>query len=248
MNTFVTAFIDLRENRSKNKSVDYCFLHFEKLASTGINIHLFLSSTYKNIQLPVSKNIFVEYLELEDLDTYKEVSDLNLQLPINRTEHKDTKNFMILMNAKTELVKKAIDSNVFASTHFAWIDFAINYIFKNPDTLDYLSNIGKTKFTENFMTVPGCYSLKGFRAEYIFDAIHWRFCGGFFLGDKCSLVKFSEIYKQNFRNIVQTANTMIWETNVWTYLELNTDWNPVWFLADHDDSIIKVPEEFFKPA
>ena len=42
---------------------------------------------------------------------------------------------------------------------------------------------------------------------------------------------------------------MTWETNVWTFLELNTDWNPSWFLADHNDSIIQIPDEFFiKPA
>ena len=246
MNTFVTAFIDLHEDRSKNKSVDYCFLHFKQLASTGIKIHVFLSKDY---ELAPSENIFVERIELEDLITYKETEDLDLTLPSQRSEHKDTKNFMILMNAKIELVKRAIDSNVFGSTHFGWIDFAISYIFKNPITLEYLATLGKSDFTPPLMCVPGCFSSKGYRAECIFDSIHWRFCGGFFFGDKNSLIKFSEIYRENFRKVLLIRSVMTWETNVWTFLELNTDWNPSWFLADHNDSIIQIPDEFFvKPA
>jgi hypothetical protein len=242
MNTFVTAFLDLHEDRSKNKSVDYCFSHFKQLASTGIKLHVFLSKKY---ELPSSENVFVEHIELEDLTTYKETEDLQLDLPNQRSEHKDTKNFMILMNAKIEFVKRAIDSNVFGSTHFAWIDFAINYVFKSPETLEYLTMLGNSKFTKPFMAVPGCYPVKGFRAEYIFDSIHWRFCGGFFFGDRDSLVKFSEIYRNNFRKLLESRSTITWETNVWTFLELTTDWNPVWKQADHDDSIVRIPNEFF---
>jgi hypothetical protein len=245
MNTFVSAFLNLREDRSKDKSIQTCFSHFEKLASTGINIHLFLSKSFQDISLPQSKTIFVEYIELEDLITYKEASNLEFKMPLSSTPDHDSKNFMILMNAKIELVKRAIDSNVFNSTHFAWIDFSINHVFKRGETLDYLGMLGKTRFTKKFMTLPGCYPQKQFYSENIFQSVHWRFCGGFFFGDKESLNKFSDIYRANFKNTVQQKKMLVWEVNMWSHFELTTDWNPTWFPGDHNDTIVRIPSEFF---
>ena len=245
MNTFVTGFLDLREDRSKDKSVQTCFAHFRKLASTGINIHLFLSASYKDIPLPPSKTMFVEYIELEDLDAYKEVNGLDFKLANAPTPYHDTKNFMILINGKIEFVKRAIESNVFNSTHFAWIDFSINHVFRKSETLDYLSMLGNTRFTKKFLAIPGCYFDKEFRAEYLFECIHWRYCGGFFFGDKESILRFSDLYRSNFKNVIREKKTLVWEVNFWTYLELNTDLNPNWYYSGHDDTIIRVPSQFF---
>ena len=44
-----------------------------------------------------SANITIVPIELGDLETYKETS-IDCGLPPNRTDHHDTKNFMILMN------------------------------------------------------------------------------------------------------------------------------------------------------
>jgi hypothetical protein len=36
-----------------------------------------------------------------------------------------------------------------------------------------------------------------------------------------------------------------WEVNFWAWLEVNASWNIVWFKADHDDSIVRVPSHLF---
>jgi hypothetical protein len=37
---------------------------------------------------------------------------------------------------------------------------------------------------------------------------------------------------------------MVWETNVWSLLEEYYGWRPDWFKADHNDSIIHIPDIF----
>jgi hypothetical protein len=37
---------------------------------------------------------------------------------------------------------------------------------------------------------------------------------------------------------------MIWETNVWAVLEDMFGWHPDWFKADHDDSILHIPDQW----
>ena len=77
---FVSAFLDLGEDRSKDKCVETCFQHFSSLAQTGIQIHLFLSPCYKELYEAMHmhlemENVVVEYVNLSDLHTYREIQD-----------------------------------------------------------------------------------------------------------------------------------------------------------------------------
>ena len=36
-----------------------------------------------------------------------------------------------------------------------------------------------------------------------------------------------------------------WEVNFWTWLEVNTNWDVLWYKADHNDSIVRVPSYLF---
>ena len=69
-------------------------------------------------------------VEFADLETFKVVSKTT-GLPRVRSETKDTKEFMILMNAKTEFIKRVMDNGVHAD-HYVWIDAGIGKIFRDP--------------------------------------------------------------------------------------------------------------------
>jgi hypothetical protein len=225
---FVTAFLDLHEDRSKDKSPEHCLTLFSKLAATGISIHLFLSKKY---QSTFPENVTVEYIELEDLTTYKEIADIEYAMPANRTPHHDTNRFMILMNSKIELVHRAIRPEY---TNYAWIDFSIFHVFRDPSTSDYLKMLGSS-LLRNGLFIPGCW-YKGAG----FNAVNWRFCGGFFTGDTASIELFHSFYRRTFQNIVR-AHGLSWEVNVWAYLESKCGWRPIWYKADHNDTIIVLP-------
>ena len=223
--TFITALLDLNEDRPDDKSLEKRIKFFNQLQESGIYFHLFLSPIYKDkITL---KNGIIEYISLEELDTYK-ISPIGI--PENRQISHDTRNFMILMNAKTELVYKAIKHN--NTSHYAWIDFNISHIFKQPGIYKHFLS-STFKFFKYNNVSSGCLNKN---LNFGFDRVNWRFCGGFFLGDKDSIIEFYKLHKIVF----QSMPILSWEVNVWAYME-NFEWNPNWYLADHNDSIIKIP-------
>jgi hypothetical protein len=251
---FVTAFLDLGEDRSQNKSVDVCFNHFNSLARTGAQIQLYLSFSYKEAYERICKhhaNVLLEYVELSQLDTFREIADLDPHLPSSRTEYKDTRAFLTLMNAKAELMYRAmgIEPGYCASSHrygwtaghFAWIDFSIFHVIKDTGaTIEYLAKLAKSEFPhDGCMLVPGCWAA-GRNADTLFDAINWRFCGGFFLASVDAIVNMNALYRKHFRDIVKQRG-LTWEVNFWSLLENDYGWRPQWYKADHNDSIVRVP-------
>ena len=59
--TFVAAFLDLNEDRSKDKSAERCFGLFKRLIDSGINICVFVSKSYYEI-ISNLLNLYVGYL------------------------------------------------------------------------------------------------------------------------------------------------------------------------------------------
>jgi len=165
-------------------------------------------------------------------------------LPVRRTGYHDTQSFLTLINAKVELVKRVMEDDRQAS-HFAWIDFSIFHVVKDTQAaVEYLRMLGRSSLTTPCMAIPGCWS-KGQGAESLVAAVNWRFCGGFFLGDRASLEDFSARYRREFPAILAETRTLLWEVNIWHALELR-GWACEWYKADHDDSILRVPPRLFQ--
>lgn len=242
--TYVSAFLDLREDRSKDKSVERCFTLFQTLASSSIQLHVYLSRSYEALykeRLRDCKTLHVEWIELEDLDIYKRFQGTSYTLPVERNVSHDTAHFLLLMNAKVEFLHKAIQSNVYGTNQFAWIDFSICHVLKDiPGSLDFLKMQGKSRWKKG-IHIPGCWP-KDYRKEALFQQVHWRFCGGFFLGDRESLLDFHRVYEKGLV-YVQEKGILPWEVNLYAYLELYEDWKPLWYGADHNDSILRIPME-----
>ncbi len=247
--TYVTSLIDIYDKPVNGRSLDWRFEHFEKLVKSNIPICLFISQKYydyfneKLINLSQNYILDINILDFNNSFIYNIVNNnSNLLLPNNRNHEKDTKEYMILMNQKIEQIKLTIDKNPFNSNYFCWIDFSINYIFKNSEnTLNYLSNLNSQKINKEFILIPGCWS-KDTNLNYLYDNIHWRFCGGFFIGDKNSLLKFYNFYLTYFPEFIFKYNKLVWEVNFWTWLESEKHFHFDWFNADHNDSMCILPE------
>lgn len=251
--TYVSAFLDLYdidEKRSKIRSPEKCFEYFSKLSSTGIKICFFVSKIYEDYAKKMCElypNIsLIQTLELEELNTYKlSLSVEDVGLPFNRTEYKDTKNYMIMMNAKTELVKKVIDTNPHNSTHYAWIDFSVCHILKYDTTLEKLKELDLRLENIKNVILPGCWSRElsdqTMMTGLIYHCINWRFCGGFFIGDKESILDFCKKYDEHFLTFLQTHKRIVWEVNFWAWLESQNYWSPLVYMAKHDDSMLLIP-------
>ncbi len=246
MVVFVTAYFEIYPPNSNNKSKEMRFENFSKLAKTKIPMLVFTDKE----SLPFFQsfvhetNLKFHVCNFKDLITYKETLETGVSvLPDKRCPKKDTLEFMILMNAKAEFMKVATE--IFpGEKHFIWIDFSILYVFKEPEnSIEYLTQLSKKTFQQSCFVVPGCWD-KGMGSSYFWNTINWRFCGGFFLADRESILSFYRLYRETYKNILLKANRMTWETNIWHLLELDYGWKPNWFKADHNDSICKIPEEF----
>jgi hypothetical protein len=248
--TFVTAYLkvydsDYDESRTFEKRLDF----FMKIVELNINICLFVSPEYKeDFELISTKHTnlnIIEVLSIEDLEVTK-LGNKNanlLVLPDRRNNVKDTSNYMFLMNSKIEFIKKTIDVNPFDNEYFCWFDFSLPYIFKQlENSILKLKTYSETNFiSEPFIVMPGCWNFKVGNKDVLKDSICWRFCGGFFMGDKNSLLSFYDVSISHFEEFLNLTGKIVWEVNYWTWLEAHGYISPIWYQADHNDSIINIP-------
>jgi len=251
--TFVTSFFNIYdEDYDETKSASWRVERFREIAETGIQICIYTCQVYekyvKELEAEFPENVrWMKTMELSDTLIYKSFTDIKF-LPCQRNQNKDTVEYMILINSKTEFMADCIDRNPWDSTHFAWIDFSISFVFHEKDkTLILLHSLAKRTFPSSCFIIPGCWDK--FNNEYIShitESIFWRFCGGFFLGDATSVLQFHQLYILHFPYFINKYNKLVWEVNFWAWLEsIDCDWNPSWYKGDHNDSILFVPPEFY---
>lgn len=240
--TFVSAFLDLSEDRKELRSPELHLNHFLKIAKSGINIHLFINESCKMIYDACASypNIHIDFLNLEDLRSFQAAQ--GAKLPDIRNHVKDTKNFILFMNAKPDFVYRAIQRSAFPSSHYCWLDFGLFHVIKDvEDAQKHLRQLS-TKQLRPGLFMPGCV---GIREHDYFNAICWRFCGGVFAGDKQTLVHLYETVFSEYDTLVRERG-LTWEVNIWAYLESVGKIHPIWFAADHNDSILRIPDEYCK--
>jgi hypothetical protein len=250
--TFVTSWFNIYKDYIYDRwSKEMRINKFKEILSTGINICIYISPEYKEDIEELCQQFenlkLMRTMNIEDTIAYKCCKDIEISLPSNRNEKKDTFEYMTLMNSKIEFIVDSALKNPWNSTHFAWIDFNISYIFNDKErTLLYLKYLSKQHFKKNIFFVPGCLSkYDGGNIDYLLNNILWRFCGGFLLLERDSLINFDVIYYNFFREFLIKHKRMIWEVNIWALLEYECIWSPTWYSADHNDSIIYVPSDSY---
>ena len=146
------------------------------------------------------------------------------------------------MLSKLEFIKKTIDVNPYNSENFCWFDFSLPYIFKDMNnTLLKIKKISDYQFKDKFIYMPGCWHFKINDINNLKNNIVWRFCGGFLIGDKHSLMHFYVTSYEFFLDFLFKTRTLVWEVNYWAWLEGNNLIKPIWYLADHNDTIVDIP-------
>jgi hypothetical protein len=127
--TFVSSFFHIYEkDYDTNKTLEWRIERFREIASTGIKLCVYVNPELLAMIPREYENVIVIEMPTSHIERLCENKDY--ELPQQRSIEKDTKKYMCLMNAKTEFVADAIERNPWGSTHFAWIDFNVSYIFK----------------------------------------------------------------------------------------------------------------------
>jgi hypothetical protein len=244
MTTYVTSFINIDINNGF--SFSQRFDKFMDIVNTDIKIHLFLDISLEKYvrQIEGFQNVKIQCLSLQSLWTYKICKETDYDLASSYDRKKDSLEYMILMNAKLEFLNIAINENIWNSEYFSWIDFNITHISNDlPKFQMQLKEINDLKC--KFLAIPGCCKELIEDTPEAFDVVLWRFCGGFFIGDKESVQHFVDLFYEYFPIFLKKYNKITWEINFWAWLETNKLFDPSWYQADHNDSIINFPTEFY---
>ena len=244
--TFVTCLFHIYNmNYDDNKNIHWRIERFKELLNTDIHICIYvchvlepiirhLEEQYENLRI-------MKVVEIEDLWVYNETVKYDFTLPEQRNLLKDTPNYMFVMNSKPEFLNHAVQENPWNTSHFAWVDFNITYIFKDKITsLRFFKDMEHHTWKPSCFLIPGCWNRHvNIHCEHVTECVHWRFCGGFLLGDAESIQRFHHLCTTEYPKFIKTYKKLVWEVNFWAWLEMNTLWTPDHYKADHDDSIIR---------
>jgi hypothetical protein len=235
MTTFVTSFIDLNinEDRPLNKDTNFYIEKGKELLSNPYPFIVFIDKiTYELIDIK-RENILFHIISLSDLN----LPNKDIILPANRNIKKDTFYYLSIMCKKTFFIKKAIEINPFNSTHFSWIDFGILHIIKNDEMIEFNKSLEQIfNYKCNKIRIPGCIHPN--YNQFVLDNIIWSFCGGFFCGDKESLLIFSN-ETENIVSLLEKQNLLVWEVNIWLLIYQKNPELFDWYYGDHNLTMLK---------
>jgi hypothetical protein len=244
--TFVTAFFNIYNYPIESEFIKNKFDKFKEIAITGIQICVYTEVEFINkfneliIEYPNIK--LMEPVNLKKTKISLICSKIDFTLPINRCEKMDNYDFMIFLNSKCELLENTVSINYWNSEYFAWIDFDISNIFYNLiESQEYLRFLSKLNLTSKFFTIGGWEKEKMALEKMVFDNIFWRFCGCFLLGDKMSIIEFTNLSNEYMEVYINMYKKLSWEINYWCWLETFVCWKPTWFHASFNESILKIP-------
>jgi hypothetical protein len=166
------------------------------------------------------------------------------RLPFTRNLEKDTFEHLILTHLKVEFLQRAIENN--KNNIFCWIDPHICHLFTEnvENVVNYLNYLSQQKYTnEYFLALPGCWDFKVPSVD--FNTVCWRFCSNFMIGDATSIRGLHTLYKHFYPTLLKERNTMTWDMNFLAQLESEGVFNPKWYKANHDASIVRIPTSLY---
>lgn len=235
--TLVSALILQQHGQASHRLDDY-LSRFEVLAASGMSIALFLDSSLRALgdmwcgRFPNLR--VMAYVELADTAVYRVIGGRTVRLPEHRSVN-DSLEYMMIGNSKLEWLQRAARSDPFSSTHFAWIDFGIAHVLREPcATLTALSNV-RPRFP---LIAPGCYRRDPYSERQLWSQVCWHYCGGFLLCDRAH----AEYLNDEFLHCLSVEYPRFsWEVNFWTVLELKYGVQFSWYQAEFDDTMLQLP-------
>jgi hypothetical protein len=117
----------------------------------------------------------------------------------NRNYHHESPYYIVLNNNKFHFLEKAIEKNVFQSTHFLWLDFGINHVAQNPEIIyDWILQI-PDKIKQMCLNPY----LENDDVKHFFRFIYHHTSGGLFSGSMENMKKYVQLFKEKVQQMYQ---------------------------------------------
>lgn len=233
---YVTAYYNIR-----SQAMDTLFSHFKPFLNTTLPILLFTDEEQLPSEVVNHPNIQIVNLPRKELVAFQfQSAEPAVELPVNRSPEKDTLGFLMLMNAKPELLQRA--AQLQKADAYVWFDLGILKISKHHDRfLKLMSQFNESvTMHPKKIIMPGCISKDSVRASHMFATPIWRFCGGIFIAPSAILETFVEEHKKQLQ-LCKEKNALTWEVNLFANMEIDHPEMFQWYVADHNDSIVDAP-------
>jgi hypothetical protein len=182
--------------------------------------------------------IFIPF-EREDLFFYKYKNDITDFSVNTGNVDKDTLDYMLLINNKTEFIQSAIELNPFHTDQFIWVDFGIKHVTNcsNDLFMKYICNLKNNKY-ENVHIASIKSPLLYNNHSDIYKNVEWYFAGGVFGGSSQKLLLFAEKCREKVKEVIRDKKSLMWEVNIWylVFMENKELFN--FYSSDHNNTII----------
>ena len=223
--TYVTSLYAVREDY-----LPQLYTQFQELQEFCGSIVV-----WTDAPLPFSTPAHVQVLiaPLTSFASYIQCMSPSLQLPQTRNPHKDTQEFLALMNTKVEMVWRALP--YVTTTHVAWIDAGILKIVKDTPRIAKAFKEHSQFPWPNRIAIPGCWKSP---LVNLYHVVSWRFCGGFFASPTSLLPLFYEKAMRLLEAWI-AAGHLAWEVNIWADLETKDPTLFAWWSADHNETMLE---------
>ncbi|MGI9255063.1 MAG: FkbM family methyltransferase, partial [Thermomicrobiales bacterium] len=213
------------------------------LFAAGIPLVLYLDQYYATRLDPneIPPWVTLRLLEREDLDLVKMIAGLDPAptLPATRTITKDTIEYLGLMNAKTEVVARAVREGLVTTPYTGFIDSGVAKLFTDQDAA--FRRIAEADLTGlDRVLIPGCWPIRPVEVGALVDAVSWVFCGTLFLLPAAMAERFHALELEALDAFLAQGR-LAWEVNVWAYLAGQHPEVFHWYLSDHNDRLTVIP-------
>lgn len=237
---FVTCLFPLPDQN--DKTLDERLNHYKPLARSGIPLHVFTASSCVETIQNMSP---IESVSVVALDWTREcgISQFlhqypDLDLPAGNPK-KDTRSFLTLMNCKTELVAKAAQSYPHA-THLAWIDLNVFHVVRDVElATQRLLRLTRKPCSLPRLCIPSIWPKN--ECDDLLTRVCWRFAGGFFIGDRASVLEFHAQSFNALQRFVAKYKRLVWEVNIWAFIErCGKKLDLYEMVCNHDESLFDI--------
>lgn len=236
MLTLVSAYFT-RTSENHYRSDDDYWSYFYQLMEAQIPILVFLDpaayirwSAWSG--LPSYSH--VKAVPIPPLDTSWLPQDL--QLPQERNDAKDTKEYLCIQLLKLFFLQ---DARARTETEYlAWVDFGAFHMISDPCLArDRLRRLCIRAFRRDKLIAPGCPGWANPDMSQLWDKVCWKFCGSFLLGHRDL---FATAYNKQMDLVRRQLPRLTWEVNYWVMMD---EVEPLFtrYLSNHSDQIFDLP-------
>jgi hypothetical protein len=213
------------------------------LLASGLRLILYVDDFYleRIVREGMPRSVTLVPFRFADTATARQVAAAEPQpeLPAERNPAKDTLHFLTIINAKAEVVARAVRDELALTPRVGFIDSGIAKVFRDPAASFARIRGADLSGLENVL-IPGCWPPRPLGLADAANRVLWVFCGGLFVLPAGRAEEF-------FRRSHETQGELLrngryaWEVNVWALMAGRDPALFHWFAAGHDDRMSMLP-------